>query len=115
MLQTYLPWVALFASCVATVFCWRRIVASSDPTFFKVLLAVIAAAPFIGPILYAFTNMPPSLPEDAMARGTWFRGNTVRSQITRELSNGYRRYLNRLYGVGAPNPNGKRKRRRGGT
>ena len=114
MLQTYLPWVALSLSCVATVFCWRRIILSADPAFFKALLAIVAVIPFIGPFMYAFTNMPSSLPENAMAKGG-LHGTTDRSQITRELSEGYRRYQNQLYGVGAPSPGGKRKKRRSET
>ena len=76
------------------------------------LLAAIAAIPFLGPVFFIFINHPPSLPEAAMVKGEWTKGTTVRTHITQDLSAGYRRYLNVLYGVGAPNPAGKRRERR---
>ena len=112
MMRDYIFWIAMCASFAATVACWLRILRSDDPTWFKATVVAIAAVPFIGPLFYLFIDLPPSLPEDAMAKGTWMRGTTVRGQITRELSDGYRRYLNKLYGVGAPNKAGKRRERR---
>ena len=105
-------WIALCVSYGVTLVCWARILKSTDPAVFKIAVAIIAAVPFLGPVFYFFADLPPSLPEDAMARGDWVRGTKVRSQITRELAGGYRRYLNKLYGVGAPNPAGKRRERR---
>ena len=105
-------WVALALSGAASLLCWVRVARSTDPSWFKVLLAAIAAIPFFGPIFFVFINHPPSLPETAMAKGEWTKGTTARAHITQDLSAGYRRYLNMLYGVGAPNPLGKRRDRR---
>ena len=47
------------ASASATAFAWWRIFVFADPTVFKLLLAVVAAVPVIGPILWLFiASMP---------------------------------------------------------
>lgn len=95
--EVILP-IALAASFAATVGCWVHIWRSSDHRFFKIAGGLIAVIPFFGPIFYWFTRLPPRLPEDAQAPPLP-RGTQVRAEMTRQMFEGWRRHLNRLYGV----------------
>ena len=101
--------LTLSLSGAATGACWVHIWRTPDHRFFKIASALIAALPFFGPIIYWFTRLPPSLPEDARApRDMW--GTRVRQEVTREMHAGWRKHLNRLYGVDHP---GRARRGRG--
>jgi hypothetical protein len=105
--------IALVASFAATAGCWVHIWRSADQRFFKIAGALVAAMPFVGPIFYWFTRLPPRLPEDAQAPQLP-RGTQVREEMTRQMFKGWRKHLNRLYGVGQAK-NQKRKVGRGDT
>ena len=55
-------YIILVLSLTGTALCWRRVWQSEDSRFFKISLALIAAVPFLGPILYVFVDMPPRHP-----------------------------------------------------
>ena len=100
--------VALAISFGATVACWVHVWRSTDHRFFKISGTLIAAVPFIGPVIYWFTRLPPRLPDDAMAPPLP-RGTRVREEMTAEMFRAWRRHLDQLYGVGQP----ERKKRKG--
>ena len=79
--------------------------------FFKVAGALIAAVPFVGPVLFLFLDLPPRLPAGAQVKLEWSKGTTVRSQITRELFVGNRKHLNVLHGVGKADDKASKGRR----
>src|SRR5258706_4407288 len=58
-MDTIPAYVALALSYTGTVWCWRRIWRSNDLLFFKISLALIAALPLLGPLLYLFADLPP--------------------------------------------------------
>ena len=52
-------YIAIILSVVASTWCWWRIWRSEDSLVFKVIFAVIASIPLLGPFLYLFADMPP--------------------------------------------------------
>ncbi|MBF5002656.1 hypothetical protein [Diaphorobacter caeni] len=54
--------VALLLSFVVTLLCWRRIWRTEDHWAFKTFGVLMAAIPFVGPLFYLFTCMPPRRP-----------------------------------------------------
>jgi hypothetical protein len=90
--------IALALSFGVTVACWVHVWRSPDHLFFKIVGTLIASLPFLGPIFYWFTRLPPRLPEDAQAPPLP-RGTQVRAEMTRQMFDGWRKHLNRLYGV----------------
>lgn len=108
--ETLLPF-ALAISFGVTVACWVHIWRSSDHRFFKIAGVLIAALPFFGPVFYWFTRLPPRLPQDAQAPPLP-RGTRVREEMTAEMFRGWRRHLDRLYGVGQPKQRKRKERRR---
>ena len=61
-------YIALALSIAASAWCWRRIWRSDDPKFFKAILALVSAFPFLGPFFYLFIDMPPRKPRSHASR-----------------------------------------------
>lgn len=93
--------ITLALSFGATVACWIRIWRSVDHAFFKVTGVLIAAIPFVGPVFYLFTCLPPRLPQDAQVPELP-KGTRVREQMTSEMFRAWRKHLDHLYGVDHP-------------
>jgi hypothetical protein len=67
-MDTIATLIALVLSGVVTGFCWHRISRSAGHLFFKMAFSIIAAIPFLGPLLYFFADMPPR-------HSPWLRGD----------------------------------------
>ena len=53
-----LTYIAIVLSVVGSTWCWWHISRSVDSLLFKIVLALIAAIPFVGPFMYLFADMP---------------------------------------------------------
>ena len=95
-------WILLGLSLIGTALCWIRVIKSDDVAFFKVAGFLIAAIPFLGPFLFLFLDMPPSIPEEAQAKRAWRAGTTLYTDITRKLFEGNRRYVGSRLGTDEP-------------
>lgn len=61
--------VAIIVALVASTFCWWHVRRSSDAFLIKLVLTLIAAVPFLGPLIYLLVQLParrpPAPPEGA--------------------------------------------------
>ncbi len=61
-------WITIFISECITVYLWSQIYKSTDPVWYKILLAIITIIPVVGVFMYFFAQgMPSKTPEHLRA------------------------------------------------